>query len=157
MRWFEKDDTMLKYISKMGVVAGVWLLAALLAGGQNEAGKTLQGFQVPEYDEQGNLKSQLFGDYAEILPDGSVQITNLRIEAYEKGQKAMEVTAPACLYNERTKQATSDTDIKIERDNMIVTGTGFAWDSAQNRIEIQNNVKVVLKNVQTKLNTGESS
>ena len=118
---------------------------------------TLTGFSVPEYDENGNMTSQLFGDYAEFLPDGIVRITNLKIEFYDDGEVHMRVTAPECVYDQNTKQAESDSSVRIARDNMVVTGVGFIWVAGKEYLEIRSDAKVVLKNVRKRMNTGEKS
>jgi lipopolysaccharide export system protein LptC len=119
--------------------------------------QTLSGFSVPEYDENGNMTSQLFGDYAEFMPNGMVRITNLKIEFYEEGEVEMRVTAPQCTYNEKKKMAESESSVRIARGNMVVTGTGFRWRAGNERLEITSNARVVLKNLRKKLNTGEES
>ena len=55
------------------------LLVLLLALGAparaaDEPAQTVAGFRVPEYDENSQLKSQLFGDFAKVLPDGVIEI-----------------------------------------------------------------------------------
>lgn len=118
---------------------------------------TLTGFNVPEYDKNGNMTSRLFGDYAEFLPDGIVRITNLKIEFYADGKVHMRVTAPECVYNQGTKQAESDSSVRIARDNMVVTGVGFKWAAGREYLEIHSEAKVVLKNVRKRMNTGDKS
>jgi hypothetical protein len=115
--------------------------------------QTLSGFRVPTYDEQGVMTSQMFGDFAKVLPDGMVEITALRMEFYENQaaaeQKAqMVVTSPMCFYNRGKGQAFSDASVRIARENMIVTGTGFKWNSEDERLKILKNAKVVLKGVE---------
>ena len=117
--------------------------------------QTIEGFSVPEYDKNGNLTTQLFGDFAEILPRGKVKITNLKIEFYDDDKIEMRVTAPQCDYDQKRKSAKSDSSVRIARGNMIVTGVGFEWDSKHERLEIYNQAKVVLKSVRQHVERGE--
>jgi hypothetical protein len=132
------------------------LLYAVVGWGQDDI-TTLTDFSVPEYDQQGNMVSELKGDYADILPDGRVRIRNLRIDSYRDNEIDMSITAPECEYSESDKTAHSDSDVRIARDNMVVTGQGFSWRSSDERLVIRSNVKVVLKNVKKHVKTGDET
>ena len=41
-------------------------------------GLAVKGFRLPEYDADGKLKQQLYGETATFLPDGIIQLTGLR-------------------------------------------------------------------------------
>lgn len=116
------------------------------------------GFRVPSYDAKNNLTSQMFGDAATILTDGRVDITELRMEFYSGSasnrQTEMRVTAPRCVYNRNSGSATSDAPVRIARDNMVVTGTGFEWNNRDQRLVILKDAKVVLKEAQRSLEEG---
>lgn len=137
-----------------------WFAAAMLAliAGWSVAqtvdeNQTVSGFRVPTYDADGRLVSQLFGDSARILPDGAVEIAELRMEFYSKMSDAtnrildMRVTSPRCFYDRNSGIATSDAPVRISRDNMVVTGTGFRWSGSEERLEIYSESKVVLKDI----------
>ncbi|NCD34440.1 MAG: hypothetical protein EOL87_13635 [Spartobacteria bacterium] len=116
---------------------------------------TVLDFNVPEYDGNGNLKSELLGDSADIYPDGRVVIKNIKIDSYKAGQVALRITSPLCEYSEDSKSAWSDAPVRISADKMVVTGTGFSWDSGSERMKILSDVKVVLKNAKKQVNTGD--
>ncbi len=142
-----------------------WCVAAMMAGlaafgvraqeGQpGQTGQTVSGFRLPEYDEQNNLKSELIGEFAKVLPDGIIDITQLKIDFYNDGKVDMTVTAPQCTYKQQEGTAVSDSAVRIARDNMVVTGEGFSWNGHDERFEIFKNAKVVLKGVRKGLDTG---
>lgn len=139
---------------RIGVLAG--LAAAGWAMAQTNDVQTLTGFRVPTYDDQGVLTSQMFGDFAKVLPDGMVEITQLRMEFYENyaadPKAQMVVTSPKCFYNRGKGQAFSDEDVRIARDNMVVTGNGFKWNSEDERLKILKDARVVLKNATRSIN-----
>ena len=116
------------------------------------------GFRVPSYDARNNLTSQMFGDTATILTDGRVDITELRMEFYSgtvsNRQTEMRVTSPRCVYNRNSGAATSSAPVRIARDNMVVTGTGFEWSNKDQRLVILNDAKVVLKEAQRSIEEG---
>ncbi|MBW7908672.1 MAG: LPS export ABC transporter periplasmic protein LptC [Kiritimatiellae bacterium] len=138
-------------------VIGLLAVGFALAQAGDEA-QTVTGFRVPTYDGEGRLTSQLFGDSARILPDGAVEIAELRMEFYTRvGDTTnraldMRVTSPRCFYNRNTGIATSDAPVRISRDNMVVTGVGFRWSGNEERLEIYEQSKVVLKNVKRGMN-----
>lgn len=141
-----------------------WVLAAALIGAtavwaaeekEEEAlAQTVTGFRVPEYDSQNKLKSQLFGDFAKILPDGVIEITQLKIDFYDEGQVNMTVTAPHCTYKQETGAAESDSEVRIAGKDMVVTGKGFSWDGRDEIFQIFHEAKVVLKNARKQVDTG---
>ena len=140
---------------KIRGVIGLFVLLATAAmapaAGTNDE-LQIKGFRVPEYDDEGNMTSQIFGDFAKGLPDGFIQVEGLTMEFY-KGSLSnrvtdMRVTAPRCLLHRGKKAAVSDSDVRIVRgEAMVVTGTGFMWNNNEQLLMIMSNSKVVLRNV----------
>lgn len=110
--------------------------------------QTIRGFEVPEFDRENRLQSRLFGELARLLPSGMVDITGLRVEFYDDNREVeMTVSAETCLYDRNTRGASSDADIRIARDNMVITGRGFVWDAEEERFEIHEDAKVVFRDL----------
>ncbi|MCX6997580.1 MAG: LPS export ABC transporter periplasmic protein LptC [Kiritimatiellaeota bacterium] len=128
--------------------------AAWLARAQNTDFQSVAGVRIPSYDEQGRLKSQMFGDLAKSLPDGHIEITGLKIEFYEGTQVNLRVTAPLCLFDRARNTAQSEGPVRITRDNMVITGTGFQFNKQDDRFKILSQAKVVLKETQRGLSKG---
>lgn len=145
-------------------IARGWLgpaLAALALAGPavaqtTGAVQTVSGFRVPDYDENNNLKSILFGDFARILPDGVVEITNLKIDFYSKeGAVEMTVTSPKCLYDQKAQMARSDSGVDIQRQKLRITGTGFWWDQKNEQFEIYQRARVEIRGARARVAAGE--
>lgn len=129
-------------------------LACLAARGVEPTEATkVTGFRVPEYDDQGTLKSQLFGEFAQIYPNGVAEINEVKMEVYRQGEVDMRVTAPHCIYDPSGGRAGSKTGVKISRENMVVTGVGFRWEAKDETFQILSQVKVILKNARKKMET----
>lgn len=126
-----------------------------MAAAQDPNVQSLSGFELPEYDAEGRKVRHIFGDMAEVLPEGLIRITNLRVDIFQNEKVAMKVIAPRCELNQKTKQAVSDGPVRIIRDNMVVTGTGFDFSNEKERIQIMHDTKVVLKGLRSKVNSGE--
>jgi len=108
-------------------------------------GMEVSGFRVPDYDDQGQLRAQLYGEYAKVLEDREVEITNLKIEMYKDGEVAMTVFSPHCFFNMETRQARSEGRVLIESGLMTVVGRGFTWSAKAGRFEILHDSKVLVK------------
>lgn len=136
------------FAAAVGALIAGWGMAQTV-----DESQTVSGFRVPTYDADGRLTSQIFGDSARILPGGAVEIAELRMEFYSKTSDStnrlldMRVTSPRCFYDRNSGIATSDAPVRISRDNMVVTGTGFRWDGSGERLEIYSQSKVVLKDI----------
>jgi hypothetical protein len=109
------------------------------------AGMEVSGFRVPDYDDAGQLRAQLYGGYAKVLDGGLVEITNLKIEMYREGKVAMTLFAPHCFFNMETHQARSEGRVLIESEMMTVVGIGFTWSSEDGRFDILHDSKVLVK------------
>ncbi len=139
--------------TRMGLL-GCWLALAWTAAAQLSSMQTVSGFRVPEYDEQNRLKSQVFGDFAKIREDGAIEITQLKLEFYSAGVLDLTATAPACIYRQKDQEAEAASDIRIARDNMVVTGVGFKWNGREEKFEIHNKARVVLTGLRKRMVTG---
>lgn len=136
-------------------MAGGVLLALALAGAvaaqQGSDVQQVTGFRVPSYNDDGEMTSQMFGDSARIMPDGTVEISELKMEFYTLSgtnrETAMRVTSPRCVYDRSNGTATSDAPVRIARANMVVTGIGFTWNGRDERLRIMRDSKVVLQDV----------
>ena len=107
---------------------GLAVLAALaLAGpaGAQLAGQAVQGFRLPEYDEEG-------------------QLTGLKIEVFRRGEVTARIVSPDCAYDPERKRAASKAHIRIVTDKAVLTGEGFAWNGENQQFQIFKNARVVL-------------
>ncbi len=108
-------------------------------------GMEISGFRVPDYDEQGELRAQLYGEHAKVLEGGEVEITNLKIEMYRDGEVVMTVFSPHCFFNMETRKARSEGRVLIDSGMMTIVGRGFTWSAEAGRFEILHESKVLVK------------
>ncbi|MCF7837775.1 MAG: hypothetical protein K9N49_04020 [Candidatus Marinimicrobia bacterium] len=123
---------------------------------RDEAGTKLTGFTVPQYGKEDNrIVSRLFGDLAEFMPGGFVRITNMRADFYSlTGAVEMQISSPLCRYDEGRKRVESEDRVRIVRSNIEVTGRGFEWDNERERLQINNDARVVLQGARDRVETG---
>lgn len=108
-------------------------------------GQVIKGFRYPDYDPQGQLKMEIAGDRAQVLQQGLIQITNLRMLFYEEGKAVMQVSTPLCFYDRIKQTASSTADVCVTRAEIIITGRGFNWNEKEGRISIKKNTRVILQ------------
>ena len=123
------------------MVAGLCLAPA--AGAQLE-GQTVKGFRLPEYDPDGKIKQQLYGETATFLQDGIIQLTGLKIEIFRRGEVTARIYSPLCAYDPNRKRAASKEHIRIVTEKAVLTGDGFAWNGENEQFQIFKNAKVTL-------------
>ncbi len=127
----------------VGMVAGLLLCGATLATAQL-AGQTVKGFRLPEHDEDGVLKQQLYGETATFLQDGIIQLTGLKIEIFRNGEVTARVFSPKCAYDPTRKRAASKEHIRVVTEKAVLMGDGFAWNGENEQFQIFKNAKVIL-------------
>ena len=116
---------------------------AAVAGAQLE-GQTVKGFRLPEYDADGKLKQQLYGETATFLADGIIQLTGLKIELFRKGEVTARIYSSLCAYDPERKRAASKQHIRVVTEKAVLTGEGFAWNGETEQFQIFENAKIVL-------------
>ena len=116
-----------------------------------ETGMEMAGVRAPYYDIEGNLKAELYGEQVKILEGGNAEVTNIRIDVFEKGAVFMTVFAPQCRTRvvEQGKakilSVESDGDVLIDMKQMTISGRGFRYTSESNRFDILSEAKVLVK------------
>ena len=118
------------------------------ASGVGTATGYIEKFEVPERDDDGNLKWKLIGERAVIRPDGLMDIQNARAEFYTSNKVDMVFSSPTCLLDRMNNHATTDGRVRIDRENMVLTGIGGEWDGNTASMIIRSNVVVVITNAQ---------
>jgi 3-deoxy-D-manno-octulosonate 8-phosphate phosphatase (KDO 8-P phosphatase) len=151
------DKVMAKYLALFLaalVLASPCLLADSAPTPPKETGKKspdaatgyIEKFEVPERDDNGNLKWKLIGERAVIRPDGLMDIQNARAEFYTSNKVDMVFSSPTCLLDRLNNHATTDDRVRIDRENMVVTGIGGEWNGNTTSMVIHSNVCVVITN-----------
>ena len=109
------------------------------------SGVEVSGFRLPDYDDDNQLRAQLYGERDKVLEKGVVEIFNLKIELYEDGEVAMIVFSPHCFFNVETREAYSDDHVLVESEMLSLVGRGFTWSAAGGRFKILHDSKVLVK------------
>lgn len=122
------------------------LLHVSVCRGADEA-MPMDDVRVPlEYYEDGRIKSQLFSDSAKVGPEGDIEALSPRVEFYGKdGDVEILMKAEECRYNRDNRTAVSKSNVRLEKEDTVITGTGLDWDGKEQSVKILDNTRVVLK------------
>ena len=137
----------------IAVASGVLLALAVVTGASGAddfMGQNIKGFRYPDYDDQGQLKMEVAGDKAQILPEGLIQISNLKMTFYEEGKNVMNVATPLCFYDRLKQTAVSTAQVCVTRAEIKITGNGFSWNESAGQIRINDNARVILQKTEPK-------
>ena len=106
--------------------------------------REIENFRVPDFDANGVMKSEIFGERAKPLTNDMIRITGLRIVMYKNKAVDVVLTSAHCTEDRKTRNAFSNDEVKIERGKEVINGTGFRWESEKQRIEILNKFHMVM-------------
>jgi len=130
------------------MACGTIVFSQQLAGMEN---REIDDFRIPEFDASGMLKSEIYGKKAKMLAENKIRITELQIIMYKKRTESSTsnivdavLSSDHCTVDQKTRDAFSNAEMKIVRDNVVITGTGFRWSAGNQRIEILNNFHMVM-------------
>ena len=133
----------------------ICLSAGVIAAAQDFSQMEITGFRVPEYDAEGNMTSQFFGERAEIPGGGGpAKITGLRVELYKEGETLGEITSPLCFYDQKTRVATSEETVAADIDKIQVRGRGYILHSNESTVRVLNDSEVTIQDMMQKVDEG---
>ncbi len=144
--WKQGSPAAIKFSKPWNIlVFALW--AAAFSTIAQEPGMEISGFRVPDYDEQGVMTSQLFGDRAEMEGNGMVKITGVNMEFYKDEEVYMTVTSPYCFFDQKTREAHSDAPVAADMEGVHVRGRGFVLNSSDRKVQVLNESKVIIEDI----------
>ena len=100
---------------------------------------------MPQRDSAGNLHWKLAGDRATFRADGLMDIRNARAEFYSSNKVSFVFTTPACVLDRTNRRAATDAPVRLERENMTLTGVGGEWNGSNTTVLVRHNVQMIIK------------
>ena len=104
----------------------------------------IENFEVPQRDNNGNLQWKLAGDRATFRADGLMDIRNARAEFYASNKVSFVFTTPVCVLDRANRRAATDAPVRLERENMTLTGIGGEWSGSNTTILVRHNVQMII-------------
>lgn len=139
------------FIALVLVSAAVHAQESSVLDGYMEVGMEVSGVRAPFYDDEGNLQAQLYGGHVKIVEGGAAEVTNLRIDVFQKGEIVVTIFAPRCLTRmietdgQRILAVDSEGEVLVNMEQMTIAGRGFRFTSEQNKFKILHDAKVLVK------------
>lgn len=119
--------------------------------------RPIENLRIPlEHYEDGTIKRQLHAREARMRADGPVIATGVRIECFDAtGELAMVVTADNCTYDRESGDATSTGRMRAQEGDMVISGKGFTWTSADETFRIHSEARVAFSKASNLLELGK--
>src|SRR4030095_7364671 len=146
------------FVSKISLLLGVVLAligawALLNTEAQTLKIRPVKDFKVPEYypnaapGATNRLKSLLTGAEARPRPDGLVFVKEPRIQSFsEAGETQVVVKAAECVYDYKTKTASSTNTVQFQTADgkFYLEGLGFGWEQTNSNLIVSNKVRTLI-------------
>lgn len=104
-------------------------------------------FRLPTFTKDGHRSMLLQGTKAVVAP-GRIDLVNLNLTLF-KGDTANSVEtiilSPAAIAHPEAETVQGDGPVRVIRDDLEITGTGWSYDHRQKRVSIAANARVVFQ------------
>jgi len=104
----------------------------------------IEDLRLPlDHYENGTVKTQLTAAEARVPETGPIVALGVLVEFFGPlGEVESTMTAKDCKYDRERATAHSESDVRVQKDSVVITGTGFRWEMAEEKVWILNNVRV---------------
>lgn len=104
----------------------------------------VKGFTMTIVDKGGKEKAAISGSVANMLPGGLVEILEVVARVYGRDMEGTDtlIHTSKGIYDRLKNIITTDQFVRINRRDVVITGTGLEWIPDKSRLEIEENVKV---------------
>lgn len=127
--------------------AALLFLATAFAANEGHVPSTpgvLTRFTIPERNRDGKLIWQLSGEKAMVRPDNQMEIEHLVASTFKNASVDWTLETPNCIMNRETREAVSESDVKITNREILITGVGFHWIANETRFVVRSRVEVLI-------------
>ncbi len=118
---------------------------------------TVSMFRLPDMDETGRTRGEIFGDAARVPEEGPIDITNMRLFTYDAaGAVQIILTSPHCIYDRKHNLAGSHASVLIQSRDFILSGEGYRCNLRKNRLEIAGKARLVIGSIRNRMKDTEA-
>jgi hypothetical protein len=132
-----------------GPFFAVAFCALILTGppsGRAQEGEAMpmENLRLPvQHYEDGRVKVQIKAEKAMVPLKGIIHATRAVVEMFdEQGNVETVITADTCTFDRDKGIATSDSDVRLERADIVIAGKGFEWRADTQVVKILENARV---------------
>lgn len=138
----------MRRVTKSRILALVGILASIAAYGQLRPDTSIEGFQLPLFDEAGNRTWQLSGDLVTYKSETQISITGMQVTQFtgdfQHNREVAKLTSPEAIFHFDSTSAYGPGELHVETSAFEVTGQEWVWLGEKRQITFNNNVKVTL-------------
>ncbi len=104
----------------------------------------VSGFSFVLPDAEGGKQCIVRGDTANFLPNGEIEIVNVKTQVFRKDSSDIFITSPKAKFNKATREVVSDDHVEITTQDMVIKGNGLQWSPNDGQAVIDKNVEVTI-------------
>ncbi|MBK1875551.1 hypothetical protein [Pelagicoccus mobilis] len=135
-------------VTKTRILALSGILATIAAYGQLRPDTSIEGFQLPLFDEAGNRAWQLWGDLVTYKSETQISITGMQVTQFtgdfKNNREVAKLTSPHAVFHFDSTSAYGPGELHVETNAFEVTGHEWVWLGEKRQITLNKDVKVVL-------------
>lgn len=130
---------------KLILLTAIFVFVPFILRAQDEAvNGEVSGFSFVLPAKDGGKQCIVRGDTANFLPEGEIEISNVKTQIFRKGSSDIFITSPKAKFNKATREVKTNEEVQISMKEMIIEGKGLYWDPSSNKAEIRKKVKVTI-------------
>lgn len=104
----------------------------------------VHGIKVPHRDEKGRLVMVLEADIANKLDDQRIEMTNMKVDAFDEDGKKIHIELPSSIFNLDTRVLMGSTHALIRREDFEITGDSLEFNTKTRYGKVRGNVKMII-------------
>lgn len=135
-------------VTKTRILALFGIVASIAAYGQLRPDTSIEGFQLPLFDEAGNRNWQLSGDLVTYRSETQISITGMEVTQFtgdfQNNREVARLTSPEAIFHFDSTSAYGPGELNVETSAFTVKGYDWVWLGEKRQITFNNNVKVTL-------------
>ena len=106
----------------------------------------LTGVRLPEFDSQGRMTKEFSASGMSQLDAPRIDATNVTITTFGTNRHPdIVINLEQGTYDRASGAAKSDSRVRVQKDNVVITGTGMELKPKSEKVIILGDVKVVMK------------
>lgn len=109
-----------------------------------QIGGEVSGFTFVLPGKNGEKQCVIRGDTANFIGSDIIEVINVKTQVFRKGESDVFITSKKGQFNKSTREITTDEDVKIKSNEMLITGTGLRWDSNLEKAWLHKKVSVTI-------------
>ena len=107
-------------------------------------GMPIHGIKVPHRDENGRLVMVLEAEVANKLDDQHIEMTNLKIDAFDEDGKKIYIELPRSIFNLDTRILVGETHALIRREDFEINGDALEFNMKTRQGTVRGHIKMTI-------------